>query len=132
MPKYEELKLKYGHLPTTQLTEIIYRYYNAISSEAYLLQTNGNIVTDIFNLFKEMKRAKQDKKGMNDEFEMLTANLEVVSRRVLDLTRNQTEVRYLLAGEKTTKLPMCDRCNQSIAIPSVIKQAVLLDVKGVS
>ncbi|XP_072031973.1 short transient receptor potential channel 3-like isoform X2 [Amphiura filiformis] len=130
MPSYEELKSKYSHLPTTQLTRIIYRYYNAISSEAYLLQTNGNLVTDIFNLFKDIKRAKREKKGMNDEFEMLTENLQAVSRKVLDLTRNEDEVRYLLAGNKATKLPKCVHCNQHIAIPRVIKKALLFNVKG--
>ncbi|XP_072030625.1 transient receptor potential protein-like [Amphiura filiformis] len=132
MPSYEELKSKYSHLPTTQLTRIIYRYYNAISSEAYLLQTNGNLVTDIFNLFKDIKRAKREKKGMNDEFETLTDNLEAVSRTVLDLTRNEDEVRYLLTGDQIPSSSRCIQCSQHIAIPPVIKEALLFNVKGVT
>ncbi|XP_072030149.1 short transient receptor potential channel 3-like [Amphiura filiformis] len=130
MPSYEALKSQYNHLPPTQLTRIIYRYYKAISSEAYLLQTKANLVTDIFNLFKEMKRAKQDKKGMNDEFEILSENLEVVSRKVLDLARNDDEVCCLLAGDKASRSTACVSCTRHDTIPPVIKDALLLNVKG--
>ncbi len=37
MTSYEEIRGTFQHLPTTQLTRIIYRHYSAVSSEAYLL-----------------------------------------------------------------------------------------------
>lgn len=132
MPSFESFKSKYKHLPPTQRTSIAYRYYNAITSEAYLLQTQGNLVTDIFNLFKQLKQAKQEKKGMNDEFSILTENLELVSRNVLDLTRTDTEVRYLLTGDTAHPSTKCIPCYKCSTIPPVIRDALQLKVKGVN
>ncbi len=132
MPSYEAMKSKYNHLSPTQLTRIIYRYYKAISSEAYLLQTKGSLLTDIFHLFADMKRAKQDKKGMNDVFDTLTENLEGVSRKVLDLSRNEEEDLNLFRGDKARNTTsMFNSFQKDDVLPSIVTDALLLNVKGV-
>ncbi len=131
MQSYDSIKKTFGHLPPTQVTRIIYRHFNAISSEAYLLQTKGNILTDIFNLLRKIEHAKSEKKGMNDEFDSLTDKLEDVSRRVLDFTSNEDEARYLVAGDEVNTTSDVASCRRHYTIPPAIRSALLLDVKGV-
>ena len=132
MPSLESLKAKYRHLPTTQRTRIIYRYYKAISSEAYLLQTKGNLATDIFNICKQIKREQNEKKGMNDEFKELTKHLDCVTKKLLDFTRNDDEVYDLLAGDRPRGSRKCQRGCCLTAIPSTISDALRLNLRGVS
>ncbi len=131
MQTYQDIKRKFIHLPTTQITDIVYQHYKAISSEVYLLQRNGNLLTDTFDLYKELKQAQREKKGMNDEFDTLSDNLEDIPKRVLDFTRNDDEVRYLLRGDDVNTTDDVVRCTRHHTIPSGIRDALLLDLKGV-